>query len=330
MTRAFVVLLEGKKITAATYIPGDAYPDGEGLEVLKAIKEDRLGQYIAQKNQDPEISAECEGICPAWYTRAKGNKDPFFLSYTYLYDCKNSVVEIRNYGNLQWRFKVDRLDEYMKICEHYAALWYAYSYSEETLGWTLDGDKLIGDRLSKGETADQIVEFAQTVDPAFILEDRPHRGTGCFTEDQLVMIATTQHRGRENKQERQFKFYIYSDYGISVVLQLPYIRARLSKVSSLKNAVKYIREYVRAHEIDLYVMADIYDLYEGVQRDIGQLKGEERGRRIQSAEADFKELFGKLPPMKIEDFSVRGCLAPLLMQWHGIEEDEAKSLMEQT
>lgn len=301
MTRGYAVLTEGKKIIKATYFPGDAYPSNYGLEVLEAIKKGALGVYIDDQNaENPQQLKECEGICPEWYTRTKENEHEYFDDYVYVHDQKSGVTTVRHYGKQLWKFGMDMLDTYITVFEHDSELWRAYSFDEKTLSYAYAGGKRVAEALRKGVPISEMLSFAANFQPLFIMEKEPYCALGrCFHETDLYMPARTmQRRARGKENERSFEFFLDAssyDSSVDVVFQLPYCRVSMHKATCKTKALGFIRDFVRKNGEGLYVLADIFDLYENTMNALRSMNGmpEKRTQFISEAMVSMGELFSK-------------------------------------
>ena len=83
MTRGYICLIDGKKVTKYAYLQSDAYLDFYGVEILQAIMDNRIDAWMDKQIAYNHTCYGADEPSPHftidWIKRTKNNQDWEFL-----------------------------------------------------------------------------------------------------------------------------------------------------------------------------------------------------------------------------------------------------------
>ena len=251
MTRGYAVLANGKEIKKVAYLMSDACLSGYGLKILKALSENKAGEWFDSQisyNHECYVDSEADKkftldwIRPSKRTREEKWKSSYFMEYGYLVNARTGELKVYNYGKLIHTVKRDDYGKYLYYFENNFEIDAVICYDSEKMDYNWN-------KSLKSHIADASLEELKELRAKADMERNELSDTHLIMPGHSINRPVYGKRYRTSKDRREVMFITEKDRWSrkwSVLIQLPYIRVPIQNgFSSEKKAVECIRKIIR-------------------------------------------------------------------------------------
>lgn len=268
MTRGYICLTDGKKVTKYAYLQSDAYLDFYGVKILQAIMENRIDAWM---DKQIAYNHECYGVDEPspyftidWIKKTKNNQDwerADFYSYTYEYNLKTGTLKVYTSGDLSVTVKRDEYEKYLFYFENASAISHYLRYDPEIMEYDL---KKPIKTIIKNSSLEELQQFFEESKKERLEVENAHRvlaghfrGSNVY-ESSFVYSkdfrTSDYYHSSKRGYNKKVPFIVEKPYMSTkwnILVQLPYIRVSVaSGFSSEKKAVEHIRSIIKQVGVD--------------------------------------------------------------------------------
>lgn len=268
MTRGYICLIDGKKVTKYAYLQSDAYLDFYGVEILQAIMDNRIDAWMDKQIAYNHTCYGADEPSPHftidWIKRTKNNQDwerSDFYSYTYEYSLKTGTLKVYTSGDLYVTVKREEYEKYLFYFKNDSAISHYLHYNPETMEY--DYKKPIK-KIIKNSSLEDLQQFFEESKKERLELENAHRVLAghfrtlsdyesCYVYSKNFLTSDYYHSDKRGYQKK-VPFIVEKPYRSTkwdVLVQLPYIRVPVaSGFSSEKKAVEHIRSIIKQVGVD--------------------------------------------------------------------------------
>mgnify|MGYP001025779280 CR=1 FL=1 len=264
MPSGYFCIVNEKKVEKAVYLNNDADISCYGFEILKAIIDNKLNEWVRKtKGYTPQFGTSVSAFSLDWI-RMNPNvkKDQYdkydFYENGYIYNSKTGMLKVYIYGELIYSIPENERKKYLYFFKYADTITPYLCYNPEKMDY--DYDKPLGSIIADASIEDMKNYFEKGNAPRLELSDYHFTVVGHFPETPHYL-----------KRFRVSTNPLYSiDFIVTkemndtwnILVELPYSRSNVANgFSSEEAAVRYLRSFIRKNKEELIRYIEIDAMY---------------------------------------------------------------------